>query len=94
MAIKYYELTEEKRIAITSDRGRLVKQEDNTIVIDGESFDFPEGFDFGKQYDYKLVDGELVYDPVLEFEEEATQLDKIEAQVAYTAMMTNTLLGD
>lgn len=47
---------------------------------------------------YKLVDGkavertaeEIAGDP--EIVEEATQLDRIEAQVAFTAMMTDTLL--
>lgn len=26
-------------------------------------FDFPEDFDFDKQDDYRIVDGELIYDP-------------------------------
>lgn len=43
---------------------------------------------------YRYVDGEYIYDPILiEVEEEQpSQLDIIEAQVAYTAMMTGTLL--
>ena len=43
---------------------------------------------------YRYVDGEYIYDPIpIEFEEEApSQLDIIEAQVTYTAMMTGTLL--
>ena len=92
MAIKFYELTEEKRIAVTADTGRLVEQEDGTIVMDGDTFDFPEDFDFGSQSNYKIVDSELIYDPIPEPEEEPSQLDIIEAQVTYTAMMTDTLL--
>lgn len=43
---------------------------------------------------YKYVDGEYIYDPIpTEAEEETpSQLDVIEAQVTYTALMTDTLL--
>jgi len=48
----------------------------------------------GDIFNYKYIDGEYIYDPIpTEAEEETpSQLDIIEAQVAYTAMMTNTLL--
>lgn len=45
--------------------------------------------------DYRYIDGEYVYDPLPipeEPEEKPSQLDIIEAQVTYTAMMTDTLL--
>ena len=44
--------------------------------------------------DYKYVRGKYVYDPlpVEVIEEQPSQLDIIEAQVTYTAMMTDTLL--
>lgn len=43
---------------------------------------------------YRRVGDEYIYDPIpIEVEEEApSQLDIIEAQVTYTAMMTDTLL--
>ena len=43
---------------------------------------------------YRYVDGEFVYDPQLVESEVDTpsQIDRIEAQVTYTAMMTDTLL--
>lgn len=43
---------------------------------------------------YRYVDGEFVHDPIPEEKPDAapTQLDRIEAQVTYTAMMTDTLL--
>lgn len=43
---------------------------------------------------YRYVNGGFVYDPVPEsvVDETLTQLDRIEAQVTYTAMMTDTLL--
>jgi hypothetical protein len=57
-----------------------------TVLVDA----LPEG-DIS---DYRYVDGQYVHDPVPVKEEDAspTQLDRIEAQVAYTAMMTDTLL--
>lgn len=48
----------------------------------------------GDIYEYRYVDGEYVHDPipVEPVEEKPSQLDIIEAQVTYTAMMTDTLL--
>lgn len=46
--------------------------------------------------DYRYQDGGFVYDPLpepAEPEPAPTQLDILEAQVTYTAMMTDTLLG-
>lgn len=47
----------------------------------------------GNIVDYLYQDGRYVYDPLPVTEADApSQLDRIEAQVAYTAMMTDTLL--
>ena len=48
----------------------------------------------GDYSDYLYIDGEYIYDPlpVEEIVETPTQLDILEAQVTYTAMMTDTLL--
>lgn len=48
----------------------------------------------GNIADYRYVNGAFVHDPlpVSEPDEQPTQLDRIEAQVTYTAMMTDTLL--
>lgn len=48
----------------------------------------------GNVADYKYVEGKFVHAPlpVVEPEVVPTQLDMIEAQVTYTAMMTDTLL--
>lgn len=47
----------------------------------------------GNVSDYRYVNGEFVHDPVVVSEiETPSQLDRIEAQVTYTAMMTDTLL--
>lgn len=43
--------------------------------------------------DYRYVGGKFVHDPIVVAEvEKPSQLDRIEAQVTYTAMMTDTLL--
>lgn len=43
---------------------------------------------------YRFVDGEFIHDPqpIEDAAKVPTQLDRIEAQVTYTAMMTDTLL--
>ena len=49
----------------------------------------------GDLSDYRWKDGEFVYDPLPESDpapEEPSQLDRVEAQATYTAMMTDTLL--
>lgn len=44
--------------------------------------------------DYRYVNNEYVYDPIdkPELKDTPTQLDRIEAQLAYTAMMAGTLI--
>ena len=42
--------------------------------------------------DYRYVDGNFVYDPLPAEEEKPSLIDMIEAQITYTAMMTDTLL--
>lgn len=54
---KYYELDSENRIVVASDRGKITAD-----GIIGEQFDFPEDFDFDRQYFYKIIDGKLVED--------------------------------
>ena len=48
----------------------------------------------GNVADYRYVDGAFIHDPlpVEEMDEQPTQMDRIEAQLVYTAMMTDTLL--
>lgn len=45
---------------------------------------------------YRYVEGRYVFDPISDekMEETPTRLDALEAQAAYTAMMTDTLLGE
>ena len=48
----------------------------------------------GNIADYKFINNEFIYEPIMAelVEEKPSQLDLIEAQVTYTAMMTDTLL--
>lgn len=51
----------------------------------------------GNVTDYRYEGGEYIYDPIPEPEPpepEPTDLDRLEAQVTYTAMMTDTLLPE
>ena len=74
-------LNEEKRIV---DGGTYAVYPDGVIMV--------ETVPDGDIYDYLYIDGQFVYDPLPVPEEKPSQMDIIEAQVAYTAMMTNTLL--
>ena len=53
--IYQYKLTAEQRIDATSNVGMA--------EADGE-LDFPDEFDFDNAYDYKIIDGALVHEPV------------------------------
>lgn len=47
--------------------------------------------------EYRYVDGDFIHDPLPEPEPTSpapTQLDRVEAQTMYTALMTDTLLED
>lgn len=58
-------------------------------------------FDFNGYYNYKFINGEVIKRSEIEKEKDKlelkatpSQIDIIEAQITYTAMMTNTLLGE
>ncbi|MBR5306684.1 MAG: hypothetical protein IKU47_07165 [Oscillospiraceae bacterium] len=59
-----------------------------------EGMPIVDSFPEGSVADYLYIDGEYVHSPLPEPEivEAPTQLDRIEAQVTYTAMMTDTML--
>lgn len=48
----------------------------------------------GDVSEYRYAEGAFIHDPLPEAQETPTQLDKIEAQLIYTAMMTDTLLEE
>lgn len=51
-----------------------------------------DSFPDGDTYEYRYVNGEFIHDPLPVEPEKPTWQDKMEAQVAYTAMITDTLL--
>lgn len=73
-----------KRFASTDDSGRvLVTTGEDFATDDMEAFDFPEDFDFARQSEYRIVDGELLYDPlpVESAEPVSTRAAQLEAAV-------------
>lgn len=81
----YVLLNEENRICMVTKDKQNEKQFE---------FDFSSDFDFSGIANWKIVDGELIYDELIipTSEQQPSQLDLIEAQVTYTALMTDTLL--
>ena len=77
--IYYVSVDEDGRIQATTQH--------EEYAIGMTQFEFPEDFDFSKQNDYRIVDGELVYDPlpVVEIEPEPTP---VEAAVSYLLKST------
>lgn len=61
-----------------------------------EGMPIVESLPEGNLPDYQYIDGEFVYNPLPkeEIKEVPSQLDVIEAQITYTAMMTGTLLEE
>lgn len=83
------------------EEGIPTSDEENGIpvydIVDGKYNGMPvvEKLPDSDVSDYLYVDGEYIHDPLPkpeEPEEQPTQLDVLEAQVTYTAMMTDTLL--
>lgn len=79
---------------LDKDTGRVLSA--CTVLPNGKYDNMPivESLPTGNLYEYCYVDDEFIHNPlpVVEEESKPTQLDIIEAQVTYTAMMTNTLL--
>ena len=80
---------------------------DDTNRIVAASYDFhcgdneievtiPEEIELVKIHEYKYINNKFVHDPlpIIEPEVIPSQLDVIEAQVTYTAMITDTLLTE
>ena len=69
-------------ISISED-GRIYASTDVEEFAEGMTeFEFPEDFDFSKQNEYRIVDGELIHDPILPSKEE--QLAELRCQIHAT----------
>ena len=84
-------------------RHGLILDENNRIISDVAQRYAPadaiivDKLPCGKYADYLYIDGEYVYDPLPIHDEpdpQPTQLDRIEAQALYTALMTDTILEE
>lgn len=85
---KVYQLDGNGRIRLTADVIMVG-------TIDGEVFDFPDDFDFSHQHEYKIAEGELVYDPP-EADDAPTMDDRVtelEKENAALKEIINALLG-
>lgn len=70
-----------------------------TVVQQSEEqflFDFPTGFDFSDIINWKIVDGELVNEPIIipESEPQPTQEEINKANIEYIAFMTDIELAN
>ena len=75
-----------------SENGRILSA--TYAKFAAEDMTFVEGIPQENISDYRYVEGKYIFDPAgdSEVEDAPTRLDALEAQAAYTAMMTDTLL--
>lgn len=67
----------------TDENGRITASTEYEEYAGGmREFDLPEGFDFTRQYEYRVVDGELVHDP--EPEPADVRIAQIKSKLAAT----------
>lgn len=74
----------------TDETGRINVTVENEEYTDETyfKFDFPDDFDFSKQYEYRIVDGQLVHDPAPPSEEDiAAQKEQQRQMQLQTASM-------
>lgn len=77
---------------MTDADGRIAATSATHHLGEGEfEFDFPQDFDFTRQRDWRLVEGELVHDPL---PEEPPQMPSLQEQVdAISAALLEIVLG-
>lgn len=91
----YVNVDEERRICVTT-----IKEE--WAGPDAFQFDFPDDFDFSKQNDYLIQDGELVYSPsgpsseqrILELKQKLAETDYVVAKIAESQITGIALNSD
>lgn len=67
----------------TDETGRILASTDvEEFAIGMTEFEFPEGFDFNTQDEYRIVDGELVHDPKAPSAEQ--QIEELKRKLADT----------
>lgn len=87
----------------TDETGRIVATTEFKEYADGFSeLDFPDDFDFLAQYEYRVVDGELVHDPlpvpiaqqIAELKARLTETDYVVTKVAESMAIGQQLSDD
>lgn len=82
----------------TDETGRIGASTPHEQYAKGmEQFDFPEDFDFAKQNEYRIVDGQLVHDPPpphVDFEAEREELKRRQMDTAAMLFVRMTDLDD
>ncbi len=82
----YIKIDETKRVTVASYNFHCGEGEIEVVI--------PDEIELKDIHDYKYINDEFIHEPlpVEEVVQQPTQLDMIEAQLTYTAMMTDTLL--
>lgn len=95
MLKKYTSIDNEKRIGSTTDIAEYAGP-------DAFVFDFPDDFDFNKQYEYRIENGALIHDPpsasaeqrISELKLNLKNTDYIAAKAMDSVLLSQTLNGD
>ena len=89
----------------TSDDGRIFVTTDNEAYTDETyfEFDFPEDFDYSLQNEYRIVDGDLVHEPIEPSPSTQEQISELKQKLqetdytvikVYESMVTGEALSD
>lgn len=74
-----------------NDKGEILACAETQVFSKSIKLEPPSEFNIEKIDDWKIINNEFIYSPI-EITPLPTAFDILEAQVIYTAMMTNTLL--
>lgn len=68
-------------VLLDEETGRICATTDREEYSEGMvEFDFPEDFDYENQSDYRITDGELIYDPLPMSDEQKQYKEEVERQ--------------
>lgn len=79
----------------TDETGRIgASTPHEKYAVGMERFDFPEGFDFSRQGEYRIVDGELVHDPLPPYVDPEADREALKRAQMETATMLFVRMAD
>lgn len=93
--IQYIGIDESGRILVTTDQEEYASE-------DMIQFDFPEDFDFAKQDEYRIQNGELIHDPIppdpsiriAELKQKLSATDYVVIKLSESSLTGSTLSAD